>query len=118
MKYCSKCNINKKDSNFYKKTKERLQSYCKECFNQYTMQRWIDRKVIEINKKGGECLDCKLRLKDSHYAVFEFHHLDPSQKDFNWTKLRLRSQADVDKELAKCVCLCANCHRIRHCSIH
>ena len=67
---------------------------------------------------GGRCADCGLTLAASHYAVFEFHHLDPSRKDADWSELRLQGKAKIQAELAKCVLLCANCHRVRQALLH
>ena len=48
-------------------------------------------------------------------SILEFHHLEPSEKDFSlghkgyciaWEKVKL--------ELDKCVLLCSNCHREVH----
>jgi hypothetical protein len=47
----------------------------------------------EEYKKTLRCADCG----QSHPATLDFHHLDPAKE-----------------EIAKCVVLCANCHRIRH----
>ena len=88
--------------------------YCKKCFNARCQQRWIKRKLEAIAYKGSQCADCQLYLSNSHYAVFEFHHLDPTQKDVDWSKLRLGSSTKLYQELEKCILLCANCHRIRH----
>jgi len=88
--------------------------YCKKCFNARCQQRWVKRKLEAIDYLGNRCADCDLHISQSHYAVFEFHHLDPTQKDADWNKLRLSSSARILSELAKCVLLCANCHRIRH----
>lgn len=112
MKYCTKCDSNKAVTEFYSKGKEkRTSSWCKSCFNSYCIERWIQRKLKVINKFGDKCLDCD---KQYHYAVYEFHHLDPSTKETSWTKMRLMSEARMQKELSKCVMLCANCHRLRH----
>ena len=112
MKICSTCKQEKEDTEFYKKGKEnRTNSKCKRCFNDYCMQRWTNRKLEAIRNFGGKCLDCS---GEYHYSVFDFHHLDPSTKDVDWSKLRLRSDSAIKAELAKCVMLCANCHRMRH----
>lgn len=67
-----------------------------------------------INYKGGKCVDCNLQCdNDNPYYLFDFHHLDPSIKDCDWSKLRLRSWNKMKIELDKCVCLCALCHRRR-----
>jgi len=53
---------------------------------------------------------------ENHPATLDFHHRDPSRKDFlpsyfcyqGWRQGRLL------EEIAKCDVLCANCHRKRH----
>jgi len=116
MKICTDCKINKSLDEFYtsKTHNQGVMCYCKNCFNRRCQNRWIDRKIKAIKYKGSECIDCNLKLSDSHYAVFEFHHLDPLLKDCDWSKLRLKSWPIITTELDKCVLLCANCHRIRH----
>lgn len=88
--------------------------YCKSCFNIRCTDRWTKLKIKAIEYKGSQCVHCGLSLEDSHLAVFEFHHTDPSLKEFNWTKLRLRSWKCILTELDKCELLCANCHRMAH----
>ena len=115
-KCCSKCKQDKPIDEFYKsKTHSQgVMCYCKTCFNVKCIERWIQRKKDAIEYKGCKCEKCNLKLEDSHYSVFEFHHTDPSTKDFDWTKLRLRPWDDIKIELDKCQLLCANCHRIVH----
>ncbi len=62
-------------------------------------------------KKTLSCTKCG----ENHPATLDFHHVikDPSNKKIN----KLISQnawAVIPAELAKCVVLCANCHRIHH----
>lgn len=112
MKRCCICKNEKLDTDFYAKGKEkRTSSLCKPCFNNYCMARWIARKETIIQQFGGVCCDCK---QSYHYAVFEFHHLDPTVKEYNWIKMRQMSEDKMQTELSKCVLLCANCHRLRH----
>jgi hypothetical protein len=62
--------------------------------------------------KGGRCADCD--YSDLQYLdVFDFHHLDPNEKDFSLGGTK-RSWHKIQPELDKCVMLCARCHRIRH----
>lgn len=116
MKTCIDCKTEKPLDEFYacKTHKQKVMCYCKKCFNQRCQKRWILRKIEAIKYKGGKCIDCSLELEKSHYAVFEFHHLDPKLKDYDWTKLKLHSWSKIISELDKCVLLCANCHRMRH----
>lgn len=67
------------------------------------------RRCVEY--LGDECADCHGKYHD---AVYDFHHLDPSKKDFNVASGSTRNWDASKKELDKCVLLCANCHRIRH----
>lgn len=112
MKQCTKCKTDKQEKDFYTKGKK-TQSYCKDCFNAYCSSRWIQKKIDAVKSFGGVCHDCNTTYP---YQVFEFHHLNPKEKDYDWGKLRLRSPEKIAEELSKCVMLCANCHRIRHIS--
>ena len=114
-KVCSTCNQEKLISEFYTQ-KDRLKgsSKCRQCFNNYCVTRWRQKKKDSIIYKGSFCIDCGLSFPQTPYSVFDFHHLDPSEKDVDWSKLRLRSWSSIISELDKCVLLCANCHRIRH----
>jgi hypothetical protein len=67
-------------------------------------------KLIEM--MGGRCRSCHGIF---HPAAFDFHHLDPTKKDFSITNAFNNKPFDViKKEVEKCVLLCANCHRIEH----
>lgn len=114
-KICPKCRINKNLSEFYQtKSRPTGSGICKKCFNEYCIQRWIQRKIEAIHYMGDECKDCKLHIDNTHYSVYDFHHLNSNEKDYDWTKLRLKSIEAIHKELDKCILLCSNCHRIRH----
>ncbi len=103
-------------SEFYKQKDHSggVMSYCKACFNRRCVQRWIQRKIKAIHYKGSACKRCGLRLADTHYSVFDFHHRDPSQKDVSWNKLRLKSRKIITPDIDKCDLVCAKCHRILH----
>lgn len=120
-KYCPKCEKNKKISDFYKRTskgrKHNTGGYCKECSNAYHTERVKNVKIKMIEYKGGKCERCELKLKDTHYSVFEFHHLDPKTKDINFAKIKYQKWEVIQKEIDKCALLCANCHRITHAEI-
>ena len=91
MKKCSKCSIELNENNAYKKG-ERLQTYCKECFNKFCMERWIERKKKAILYKGGKCIICGY---NKYYGALQFHHKNPEEKEFEWNKLRLRDRKSV-----------------------
>lgn len=73
--------------------------------------RWIKRKKKAIEFLGGKCIRCGY---SRYYGALEFHHKDPTLKDFGWSKLRLQTWARIEEELIKCELLCATCHREAH----
>lgn len=69
-------------------------------------------RMMSIEYGGGECKLCG--YKKSSRAL-SFHHKDPDQKDFGLSARGLtRSWEKIQKELDKCVLLCANCHMEVH----
>lgn len=84
-----------------------------QCRNKYYVSR--RRKAIKlkaIEYKGSKCQKCGYnRCVDA----FDFHHLDPNEKEFSPSRYgHCRSWERVKKELDKCILLCANCHRETH----
>lgn len=69
------------------------------------------RKLKAIEYLGGVCQKCN---QEYHPAVFEFHHIDPSDKDRDPSKMTGLSWIRLKTELDKCQLLCANCHRLIH----
>jgi len=82
---------------------------CKRCRMDRVSQR---RQVIKrklVDEAGGKCLICGY---DRCQQALEFHHLDPSLKEFDLGRTGVtRSLARSRAEAGKCVLLCANCHR-------
>ena len=69
-------------------------------------------KLKAIEYKGGKCQICGY---DSYVGALEFHHTDPSKKNFSISEKGLtRSFALIKAELDKCVLLCSNCHKEFH----
>jgi hypothetical protein len=68
-------------------------------------------KIKAIEYSGGECKLCGYKKCP---AALEFHHRDPTLKEFSWDRLRGQSWASIVKELDKCDLLCSNCHRETH----
>jgi 5-methylcytosine-specific restriction endonuclease McrA len=70
----------------------------------------IKRKAIDY--KGGKCNNCGYDKCDS---ALQFHHIDPSQKDFGIsTEGVIRKWEAIKEELDKCVLLCVRCHAEEH----
>ena len=69
-------------------------------------------RLKAIDYKGGRCAICAY---NKSLQALDFHHLDPSQKDYGISaKGYTRSWVKVKQELDKCILLCANCHREIH----
>ena len=60
-----------------------------------------------------QCEDCGY---DRNFAALEFHHTDPTTKNFqlDLRSLSNRKWASILAEMEKCVLLCSNCHSERH----
>lgn len=90
----------------------RLSGYCRDCANSVNLIRRQKLKKQAVLYKGGKCEDCGYI---GYEGVFDFHHLDPTQKDMDISHARSRNfDVVIQRELDKCVLLCSNCHRIRH----
>jgi hypothetical protein len=76
-------------------------------------QKRIQLKIQAINFLGGKCVDCGLQVDNYNWPVFQFHHLNPEEKEFNVCSKLYSSIEDIFDELNKCICLCANCHAMR-----
>lgn len=88
-----------------------LNSYCKKCSankKQKSSQRF---KLECVAYKGGKCERCGY---DKCPAAFDFHHKDPTKKDFKISASKTTITEAVKIELDKCELLCANCHREEH----
>ena len=69
-------------------------------------------RLMAVEYKGGRCRVCDY---NRCIEALEFHHLDPTQKDFGIShKGYTRSWEKVKEEVDKCIMLCANCHREFH----
>ena len=111
-KICPHCKIEKEENQFYKRRQDKnLGSYCKCCTKLQATTRQQKVKEEAINYKGGKCISCNY---DSYQGALEFHHLDPSKKDFGISASRHLSFEKIKSELDKCILLCANCHREIH----
>jgi abortive infection bacteriophage resistance protein len=53
-------------------------------------------------------------LKSEHPEIYDFHHKDPATKVDSVARLKCSSRDKALEEIKKCVCICANCHRIHH----
>jgi len=117
-KICPICKTEKHLSEFYSRVgRDDVAGYCKKCSNVYHSNRVKNVKLKMLDYKGNKCEDCNLSLEESHYCVFDFHHINPNDKDPNFDKIKFQKWDKIKTELDKCVLLCSNCHRLRHAKI-
>jgi hypothetical protein len=82
------------------------------------MSKRETRRALRRRKKdkfiallGGKCSKCE---QEYHRSVYDFHHINPEDKEHDWHTLRELSWDVIEKEIEKCILLCANCHRLTH----
>lgn len=127
-KKCSKCNRILSLDNFRWKNKalNKKHSRCKECESKIEKENYLQRKDAIITRaqqykqenielvnsyKQQGC--CKCGEKRSY--VLDFHHINPSEKDNTIAHMiKSSSLENLEKEIKKCILLCANCHREFH----
>jgi predicted HNH restriction endonuclease len=119
MKTCSRCKKEKPASTdyFFKRTGNRsneLTAECKTCFTERIYERSRKQKHLGVVHKGGKCIICGYNKSE---AALEFHHVDPSKKEFGFKSSWINLER-LFKELDKCVLVCANCHREIHQDLH
>jgi len=68
------------------------------------------RKLKAVEHLGGHCSICGY---NKSVRALQFHHKDPSQKDFGIGSSNLSWERTV-RELDKCLLVCANCHAELH----
>ena len=119
MQICRKCNVELEDSLFdylSGKRVNRLQYTCKPCkLSVLQKHRQNMRKLVNRWKCMRGCSECGFK---GHHFQLDLDHIDPNTKrnrgsgnhrayEPSWNKDRIK------EELAKCVILCANCHRLK-----
>ena len=95
------------EENFYKTAKYQ----CKICFNKRCVEAGQARvKKLKLHF-GGKCSRCGY---DKSLSALQFHHTDPSQKEFHLGNKRGITWDKQLEELSKCELVCANCHAEIH----
>ncbi len=130
MKVCSKCGIEKDATEFYssKRCLDGLQSRCKMCNKvdheqhyqkdkaKYKERSSTRRKRVTAEYAAWKSQQVCCRCGESDEVCLDAHHTDPTKKDFQLAKLGQEEFGSErwHTELAKCIIVCANCHRKIH----
>ncbi len=128
MKICSCCKQSKPFSEFHFRNKLQglYKHQCVVCDKETRARTYQKHKQKIISNVKDNVKDTrnwfqniKKKLKcavcgESDPACLDFHHLEPSEKENDPSQMMSHSKKTILEELAKCVCLCANCHRKEH----
>lgn len=132
MKTCTKCEVEKDESEFYADKRQRagLRSYCKQCQSnrgkeKYTTdsafrerklantaayikgrRREFQIRILTILKNTG-CKDCG----ETDPIVLDFDHLRDKTDGISRMVRNHYSWEDIELEISKCEVRCSNCHR-------
>ena len=84
----------------------------RETLTSQRLDRQYARKVKCVEYKGGKCQRCGYQ---KCVKAMNFHHVDPSTKEFEISQRLDTAWEKLTAELDKCVLLCFNCHMEEHC---
>lgn len=130
-KTCSRCSGEKLLTDFRRDRAQTsgYQSWCKVCaraqHKSAYMERYGDKARAAARLRGASTRQFIVDYKNTHPCIIcgednrvclDFHHLDPTQKDFNLSAATTstRSIESIQEEIDKCVVLCKNCHMKVH----
>lgn len=123
IKICSDCKQEKDISLFvYDKSRNRYLSVCKPCTSIRTQKhkkknpkKWKDYSKDTNQRRAKFIQELKIegckKCGDKRYYVIDFHHIDPSKKNFSISDVSVKL---IKEEVKKCILLCSNCHREFH----
>jgi len=96
-KRCTLCDVIKPISSFYnQKDRKNGYAYCKDCFNNFQCVKGVVKKIKAIEYLGNKCMECG--ITNIHPTLYDFHHRNPNEKDSDWSRLRLMSEAKTSRK--------------------
>jgi hypothetical protein len=127
-KRCTRCFKRKRLTQFARNRSkpDGYSSQCRVCKDHYRRQHYATNKAqyLQWERERKRRLTTFIRslktkcscCSETHPAALDFHHLDPTKKEGDLRKALVRgwSEKRILIELAKCIVLCANCHRKLH----
>lgn len=93
------------------RSKGRESYYCISCHVGRQRARRVAKKHKAIQYKGWCCSVCGYSKCE---AALDFHHMDPSKKDADFTQMKNWTWESIQEEIDKCILVCSNCHREIH----
>lgn len=102
-----------------KKSRKRAKQKCYKLFrerviakNRQYYENRKNRAIVVVNeKKEKGCSICG----EKRFPCLQFHHVNPKEKKYTiGYAIERLGMEKLNKEISKCVILCANCHFIEH----
>ena len=119
-KTCVECHKTKKINEFYLRQGRNYHfDNCKKCHD-YKNGKRLAKSLIENKKTFMDLFDCKCKICDlqsNNFCVYDFHHIDPSEKEFSLSEVKYNFDK-CKEEIKKCILVCSNCHREIHAGLH
>jgi predicted RNA-binding Zn-ribbon protein involved in translation (DUF1610 family) len=117
-KVCSSCKVELPIGEFYSNGyqpngKKKYKSKCKQCQTVQNKNR-VENIIIEV----AGSYSCNICGYNKCTNALEFHHIDPSKKEYLISDLKTCSKEILVEELKKCIIVCSNCHREIHYGMH
>ena len=128
-KVCTKCKVKQAVSQFGKhpQSPDGLQYHCRDCKNaarrayHATKGREVQREHKTNTRNQNRvrlmeylsnhpCTDCG----EKNPIVLDFHHTGDKENGISQMMGRSYPWVMIEREIAKCIVLCANCHRMHH----
>ena len=78
----------------------------------YMKERYQAFKAEILSRLGGACKEC------GSIIGLEMHHVEPSKKKFTISTAWSQRAEILDVEIAKCILLCGDCHKVVHGAKH
>lgn len=128
-KVCTKCQKRKSLDRFSRQKPGKYHARCKDCHNEYVREHYLSNKSYYLSKaktftkklkqeqlekvaelKKKPCKDCGVEYP--HY-IMEYDHVKGTKIDNISNLVGRVGWERLEKEIAKCDLVCANCHRER-----
>ena len=94
---------------YYLKNKAAWHDYYVMHKDKWEKKAHMGRKAYDEYKVERGCAICG--NKSLPPECYDFHHIDPKEKERDMGRSYLLPMAVLEKEMAKCIVVCANCHR-------
>ena len=114
MKTCTTCKTAKPFEGFAvdKRRQDGRNPQCRQCQYDVKKIKRANNKAKAVKYCGGKCKRCS--IISECLDIYDFHHRDPTEKEFSMNYLVNTDWDTMVKELDKCDLLCSNCHKITH----